>query len=140
MNSKKSSPAGAASGTRDRSYRVGHGKPPVEHQFKPGQSGHPQGRPKGSKNTNAILKSILDQKIEIRIKGRLRMISVREAILTRFAEDALKGNTKSAAFLLQRYDMPEDSGDQASNVLPEEEQEIIDAYLKSHLKTKGPKA
>jgi hypothetical protein len=139
MSSKKGPSKGSASGTRDRPYRVGHGKPPAEHQFRPGQSGHPQGRPKGSKNTNAILKSVLDQKIEIRVKGRLRLISVREAIITRFAEDALKGNTKSAAFLLQRYDMPESSGDQPSSVLAEEEQEIIDAYLNSHLKTKGTK-
>ena len=86
-----------------------------------------------------MLNSILDQKIEIRIKGRLRLISVREAIFMRFAEDALKGNTKSAAFLLQRYDVPE-FGDQASSVLAEEEQEIIEAYLNSHPKMKGSKA
>ena len=76
----------------------------------------------------------------MRVKGRVRLISVREAILTRFAEDALKGNTKSAAFLLQRYDMPEGSNDQTSGVLAEEEQEIIDAYLNSHLNMKGTRA
>jgi hypothetical protein len=139
MSAKKSRAGASGSATRNRAYRVGHGKPPIEHQFKPGQSGHPQGRPKGSKNTNAILKSILDQKIEIRVKGKLRKISLREAILTRFAEDALKGNTKSAAFLLQRYDMPDALSDQTSNVLAEE-QEIIDAYLNSYLKMKGTKA
>ena len=29
---------------------VGYGRPPVNRQFKPGQSGNPRGRPKGSKN------------------------------------------------------------------------------------------
>ena len=59
------------------------------------------------KNTVTLLRNILDRKIEIRIGGTLRKMSVREAILTRFAEAALKGDTKAAGFLLQRYDMEE---------------------------------
>jgi hypothetical protein len=34
----------------DRPYEVGYGKPPKAKQFKPGQSGNPKGRPKGSRN------------------------------------------------------------------------------------------
>jgi hypothetical protein len=39
----------------------------------------------------------------VRESGRLRRITLWEAILLRIAEDALKGNTKSAAFLFNRY-------------------------------------
>lgn len=31
-------------------YEVGYGKPPAETRFKKGQSGNPNGRPKGSRN------------------------------------------------------------------------------------------
>ena len=33
-----------------RTYDVGYCRPPEDRQFKPGQSGNPRGRPKGSKN------------------------------------------------------------------------------------------
>ena len=32
----------------DGEYVVGPGRPPKEHQFKPGQSGNPGGRPKAA--------------------------------------------------------------------------------------------
>lgn len=37
------------------SYDVGYGKPPQHSRFKPGQSGNPRGRPKGSKNKRPAL-------------------------------------------------------------------------------------
>src|SRR3954453_781285 len=83
-------------------YETGYGKPPKQHQFQPGQSGNRIGRPKGAKNTVTLVRDILDQKIEVRIGSTLRKMSLRKAMLTRFAEAALKGDTKSAAFLLQR--------------------------------------
>jgi hypothetical protein len=86
------------------------GKPPREYQFKPGQSGNRKGRPKGAKTTATLLRELLDRKIEVRTGDTVRKISVREAMLTRFAEAALKGDTKSATFLLQRYDALEETG------------------------------
>lgn len=39
-----------AESTAPKQYTVGYGKPPKSTQFKPGQSGNPKGRTKGSKN------------------------------------------------------------------------------------------
>src|SRR2546423_2320441 len=60
---------------------VGYGSPPQAHQFKPGQSGNPRGRPKGAKNEATILRELLNRKIQIREGGRTRKITVLEAIL-----------------------------------------------------------
>ncbi len=47
---------------------VGYGRPPTEHQFKPGKSGNRRGRPKGSKNEATLINEILNRKIEVRRK------------------------------------------------------------------------
>ena len=118
-------------------YSVGYGKPPIEHRFKEGQSGNPTGRPKDTKNNATVVREILDQKVEMRIGGILRKVRLREAILMRFAEAALKGDTKAAAFLLQRYDMGETVNENATDVATQDELEIIEAFLQRHAKAKG---
>lgn len=62
---------------------------------------------------------------------------MREGILTRIAELALKGDTKSATFVLQLYDMPDSAQD--ASVTATEEQEIIDSYLETYLRKRGAK-
>lgn len=107
--------------------KVGYGKPPRAHQFKPGQSGNPRGRPKGARSESTILHDLLHRKIEIRDGGRLRKITVLEAILLRFTEDSLKGNTKSAALLLSRYGAMV-SGETPISDTSEEDREILEAF------------
>jgi hypothetical protein len=123
----------------ETSDRTGYGKPPREHQFRPGQSGNSKGRPRGAKNTATLLREILDRRIEVRSGNTIRKITVREAMLTRFAESALKGDTKSAAFLLQRYDSGEAAQEHADNPITVEEQEIIDRYVQAYQKRQGVK-
>jgi hypothetical protein len=111
---------------------VGYGRPPKKHQFKPGQSGNPRGRPKGAMSTDALVRKILDGKLDLRIGGAARKVSVREAILTRFTEFALKGNPKAAAFLLHRYDSAAaQPGDDVGT--DREMHDTIDFYVKRYL-------
>ncbi len=67
MARKKTTPASA-------DYEVGRGKPPRSSQFKPGQSGNPGGRKKGSRNFRTIVLEVLDSEIELTEGGRTRRV------------------------------------------------------------------
>jgi hypothetical protein len=127
-------PKSANSRKSVRAGDVGYGRPPRARQYKPGQSGNPKGRPKGKQNTDTVIREILDRKVEVRVGGALRKITVRQAILTRFAEDALKGNPKSAAFLFNRYDAL-NSEETPNEVVNQDDQAIIDAFAQRLLQT-----
>lgn len=108
---------------------VGYGRPPQAHQFKPGQTGNPNGRPKGVKNEATILHELLYRKIPVRVGGRTRMITVLEAIHLRFTEDSLRGNTKSAAFLLNRFGTVT-SGEPQQFDISDDDREVLEAFAR----------
>jgi uncharacterized protein DUF5681 len=119
----------AAPQTESDDTQSGYGKPPREHQFKPGKSGNPKGRPKGAKNESTILREILTRKIENRSGGRVRKISVLEGILLRITDDSLKGSIKSATFVLNRYAALV-SGELQPQDLGEDDQEVLEAFVR----------
>ena len=106
---------------------VGYGKPPRANRFKPGQSGNPKGRPKGAKNELTILREVMNRKIAIREGATVKKVSVLEGIHLQMAQDSLKGNTKSAAFLLNRYGALV-SGEAPQSSISEDDEQILDAY------------
>lgn len=116
----------------DGDDEVGYGKPPRAHQFKPGQSGNPKGRPKGKKNEATMLEELLFRKIKIREGGRERRITLFEGMLRRFAEDLLKGNIKAAAFLFSRYGATS-SDDVRQAELSDDDQAVLKAYAQDLL-------
>ena len=130
---KRQSLRKSASGPDGRSARdkgeVGYCRPPKEHQFKPGRSGNAKGRPKGAKNEATILRDIMNRPIAIREGGRARKITVLEAVLRKFFEDALKGNPKSAAFLLNRYRAFE-ATDGHTLEIDQDDREVLDAFVR----------
>jgi len=108
---------------------VGYSRPPRAHRFQPGESGNPKGRPKGAKNEATLLYELLHRKIEIRENGRTRKITILEAMLHRLAEDSLKGNVKSAAFLLNR--LAAMASGIAAPEINQDDQAVLAAYIRA---------
>ena len=81
-------------------YAVGYGHPPTLSQFQPGQSGNPNGRPKGVRDASAMARDALERTINVKVKGTWRKMSVRQAAYLRLGERAVAGDAKALDFLL----------------------------------------
>jgi hypothetical protein len=88
----------------DKDYEVGYGKPPKHTRFKKGKSGNSKGRPKGRKNTDRILRSLMDKKVSVRENGTTRELPLSEALVLRLFEKALNGNMSDQLKLLKFVD------------------------------------
>lgn len=123
--------AASSSDTAAEAYVVTRGKPPREHQFKPGQSGNPRGRPRGSQNFRTLLQRELDQQITATNNGREVRMTKREAMVKRIVGEALKGNLKAFDVVLQHSG----EGEASAQALPPmdtdpvREAAILAAYL-----------
>src|SRR5690242_8379860 len=81
---------------------VGYGRPPVNRQFRPGQSGNPKGRPKGQKNFATMLGETLYKKIPVRDKnGRRRWFTRQQAMCEVMINRALSGDAKAFLTIVQ---------------------------------------
>ena len=65
----------------NRKNRVGYGNPPVHARFKPGQSGNPKGRPKGTANLSTDLRVELSEQVDVREGSRDLRVSKQRAML-----------------------------------------------------------
>lgn len=118
-------------------YKVGYGRPPKKYQFKPGQSGNKKGRPKKSNNAMTILNKRLASNITIKEGERKVQISKLDALVMQTINAALKGNLKATSMifdLLDRKGMMDNVN--MDIILPENHQEILDAFVKQKSKEK----
>ena len=85
-------------------YEVGYGKPPVESQFRQGESGNPRGRPKGAKNriprlNEERLKDIILEEayrtIKVRDGEKQVTVPIAQAVVRSLAVNAAKGQHRA---------------------------------------------
>jgi hypothetical protein len=76
-------------------YRVGHGAPPHEHQFKPGKSGNPSGRPKGSSSFLADLRDELAEIVAITDGSVESAVTKQRAVIKALLRKAVAGDLRA---------------------------------------------
>jgi Family of unknown function (DUF5681) len=81
-------------------YTVGYARPPTSSQFQPGQSGNAKGRPKGVRNASSMARDALERRIDVKVNGRRKKMTVRKAAYLRLAERAVAGDGKALDYLL----------------------------------------
>lgn len=85
-------------------YKVGKGRPPKDWQYKPGQSGNPRGRPKGSLNKSTILRNVLNEKVALPDGDKSRLVSKSEAVIQALTAKAMEGNPRASSVLFDLED------------------------------------
>ena len=110
MSSDKPLPEPVDSPCDEPAEKVGPGKPPRHTRFKPGQSGNPNGRPKGSKNFATILQQQLTKMVTITVDGKPKRMAVQEVIARRLATDSMKGTTRAMELLIRLTSAKADEG------------------------------
>lgn len=108
-------------------YEVGYGRPPKATQFKPGESGNPRGRPKGTKNLKTDLKEELAEMLVVREGDQPRKISKQRALLKSLTAKAIKGDVRAGAVVLQMVErhLEVDADSAEGRPLRPEEYEVL---------------
>jgi hypothetical protein len=112
---------------------TGYKRPPKAHKFKPGQSGNPSGRPKGTRNLSTDLAAISSRRISIRENGKERRISRQEAMLLSLYAKALHGDVKAATSIVNMLiKLAPQIGPAPQTSISETDQLIIESFLRRH--------
>ncbi len=109
---------------------VGFGKPPKHTQFKPGQSGNPAGRPKGTKNLKTDLEEELRELITIREGGNQKIVSKQRAMLKSLTAKAVQGDPRAAAIVIDMMYrlLHEDDAEDTSRGPSPDDKAILEAF------------
>ena len=91
----------------DSGDHPGYKRPPAAGQFRPGLSGNPRGRPKGSKNFATAILAELQARILVNENGRRKTITKREAIAKQLVNKAAGGDPRVMPLLLSEMRLHE---------------------------------
>ncbi|MGD9710810.1 MAG: DUF5681 domain-containing protein [Thermomicrobiales bacterium] len=82
-------------------YPVGRCKTPEHSRYKPGQSGNPKGRPKGSRNLKTEFNEEMNERVEITENGKTRRPTKRRIVVKSAIIKAGKGNVTAQRNVLE---------------------------------------
>jgi hypothetical protein len=104
-NTRRSDSAPAAvAETSDQEDKVGPGRPPKEHQFKPGQSGNPKGakrKPKSmAPDLKAALERALNKPIKLKQGEKERLVTMAVAGIEQLVAQYVKGDHRARRDLI----------------------------------------
>jgi hypothetical protein len=119
----------------EKPYRVGYGRPPLETRFKPNQSGNPKGRPRRPPSWRAVVETILEEKVEIRIGDRILRMSNRQAFVRAAFRRAHNGDPRllRVLVLLMRAEVGlETPEDEAAPRVSASDEAILANFLARH--------
>jgi hypothetical protein len=91
--------------------KVGYKKPPKHSRFKPGQSGNPNGRKRGRKDSKTLFREVLSEIKEITENGVIQKMPLEKVIYKSVAMRAAKGEpaaTKEFLKLIEQYGLTEE--------------------------------
>lgn len=86
---------GRSSNSAGGDYKIGKGRPPIDHQWKPNQSGNRKGRRKGSKNRKTIVQAAERKTFTVKKVGRPRKVTTTEVGLHYLQQDILRNDRKA---------------------------------------------
>jgi Family of unknown function (DUF5681) len=112
--------------------RVGYGRPPVNTQFKKGQSGNPKGRPKGSFNVSTLFMKTLREKVVINENGQRKKVTKLEAALKQLVNKAASGDLRAInqlAELARESEAKQNAPGAERPEIGELDQEVINGIL-----------
>src|SRR5258707_446883 len=105
-------------------------------RFQPGQSGNPNGRPKGAKSLATMIERELNQVVEVREGGRKLKLTKREVMVRQTVNKAIQGDLKAIEWVVRNYPkltggLPEagPAMGAADGVRQKEEQAELTAFL-----------
>jgi hypothetical protein len=119
-----------------KEFDVGYGKPPKHSQFRKGRSGNPKGRPKGCNNFSTDLKETLTAPVNLKERGKSKIVSTQKAALMRLREKALGGDARELDRLLElaRAYNNETLVDDAHAALAPSDADILESFVKRRQK------
>jgi hypothetical protein len=94
--------------SKPEEHKVGRGKPPREHQWKPPQSGNPSGKRKREESCRDLMKEELDALISVQENGKTITLSKRKAWVKRVVNGAIQGNPRDEKILM-RFEKPDET-------------------------------